>query len=257
MSPYFKTQNDNNEKKYQALRQITSVVISYSIAIAVALLVGRKISQAAWHRYLSRDMQSELALNTKNLSTVDDICTKIGLKNASAKTKEQLQHLLKDSQLLNKIEETIRKTQFKMELLIDPYVRNFGRLGSEKSVIKRVNTLMAQHKDLGVNRKQISILKSQYRQEKKLARNVKSLSTKLLQDIRESGELSPVQLYKFDRLVKEFPKEQFVLYKQLVQTLVTIATFPIAAYLLNVLFPPFARIVAPQLSKKVEEANRL
>lgn len=255
MSPGPNTRESKNEKKYQALRQIPSILLKYGMAFIVTVAVGKKISKAAWKSYLPKNMQSSLSLKVKELKDIDDLLVRIGIKKVSPELKNKLTELHQVSTQLKNQESKIKGFYDAMDNMITPFEAKLGMINQEKSIVRRSEQLTKFSKKFKKQKQVAEQLTNQYTEAKGVAKQLKERTTSLIRDIRSSGELAGSSLEKFDKFVQEYAKDSFKLYKQMLQAGVGFITLPFSAYMLNVVYPPFVKAVAPGLAKEVEEAN--
>ncbi|MEW5818933.1 MAG: hypothetical protein AB1782_01965 [Cyanobacteriota bacterium] len=256
MSPGPNTRKAKNEKKYQALRQIPSIVLKYGMAIIVAVLVGRRISKAAWKGYLPKGMNSKLTLKADKFKDAKELLTKIGITKPPAGLEQKIDRLQKLSGELGTTETKIRGVREAMERLLEPFDKMLAQIVKEKSITNQTKQMNRYYSKFQAKNQNILDLREKYKNLKAVAKGIKRETTTTIREIRESGILDKSQLNLFDKYVKEHAKDAFVLYRQILQALVGICTLPFSAYFLNVVYPPFVKAVAPGLAKEVEEANR-
>lgn len=94
MSPGPNTLEAKNEKKYQALRQIPSIILKYGIAFIVTLIVGKKLAKIDWKGILPENMNALLHLKSDSLvANGEDLIKKIGVQNLSEPFKNKFNEL--------------------------------------------------------------------------------------------------------------------------------------------------------------------
>lgn len=211
-SPGKKTEKVKNEKKYQALRQIPSVILKFGLAIVVSALIGKKIQKIGWNNIMPENMRTLLHLNPDKVSNGGKIVEELGLSEGMKPAMDQLAKLSK------KIKQIATVTPRLTKNVKDP------------TRIKEITADMA-----------------------KRIKDMKREATVVIQGVRESGQLSIKQLENFDKLIKPEDSKGLQLYKQMVSFVVALLTLPVSATLLNVVYPPFVKTVAPGLAKAVEE----
>ncbi len=280
MSPGPNTRECKNEKKYQALRQIPSIVLKYGMAFVVAALVGKKIAKSSWKSFLPKNMQSKLCINTDKIGTLDDLLKELGMKAKDLPKGFDIKfkNLIGASKRIVKKEKEIKSLHTMLNDYMEPIIDRLGKtitnkdtlkalkaIKQEKSLVKRFTNLQTftkqysilGHDVRGLNSKYFTSAKDRYVLLKNQAKNINNPSaTKMVREVRESGLLIGKKLEKFDSLINEYTKPAFTLFKQMLSAGVAMCTLPFSAYFLNVVYPPFVKLAAPNLAKEVEEANR-
>lgn len=255
LSPGPNTRKAHNEKKYQALRQLPSVFLKYGLAFATALIVGRKLGKIGWHGFLPSGMNSKLTMKTENFKNIQELFGSIGVKNIPAHLKDKVDDLFNLSKELKQVETQLEKAQFDFEISLDPIKKVVNSL-QHSNVRGYIENLEKVSKKYTKHIAEITKNEQEFIELEQKVKGIKRSSTYIIRDLRKSGALSPQQLEQFDKYVKEHTKDTLKVFKQIVQAGIAIASLPVSAYLLNVVYPPFIKVVAPGLAKEVEEANR-